>query len=60
MKDKNLGLTTVDCDPIKNTKRKIFQTSIFTGKVAYVIFLWHKHTDQANQFFIHSKQRKVV
>lgn len=29
MKDKNLGLTTVDCDPIKNTKRKIFQTAAY-------------------------------
>lgn len=29
MKDKNLGLTTVDCDPIKNIKRKHFQKTVY-------------------------------
>lgn len=28
MKDKDFGLTTVDCDPIKNIRRKHFQVTV--------------------------------
>lgn len=37
MKNKNFGLTSSDCDPIKKYKGNISDNNMFIGKVIYMI-----------------------
>lgn len=61
MKNKNFILTTSDCDPIKNIKRKHFHLTVHLEAKLHTQLLQHKHTNPIfHTFQIKKKKNGLI